>query len=360
MNHTRFTIYTSGVDEATPPGDIKTHALTRELYVRNCDCKMAGNLSSIYQTLISLLNLSQDSFYYKDEIVNTFLEKMEGTIGGKVSKHQGHLARHVLGAEMPAQMLAHILADKFQRSSVPQVVQEALTREVVESLLRHVVAQKFEQRVPSGDVYDEFILFLSGEQESLMEISYTKQQQKQKQKQQNKQRDSDTMEAFDKNHQLVVPIETDNYFQYTLTPETDFAKIALSLPLSFPIFSVSYTLGGRLHVINVYPTLQFLYSHYIQAAYITRDVKALVDNYKDPESFCAAFLEAVAVRTASDSDDSVLGVGKTVTLCGLSDEAYNGLVGMVISKVCCRPLTAAALFHSRLFSPRLIARVRAG
>ena len=48
--------------------------MTRQLYVRNCDCKMAGNLSSIYQTLISLLNLSNQSFYYCDEIVNTFLE----------------------------------------------------------------------------------------------------------------------------------------------------------------------------------------------------------------------------------------------------------------------------------------------
>jgi hypothetical protein len=35
-----------------------------------------------------------------------------------------------------------------------------------------------------GDVYDEFVAFLSGEQRSTMEISYTKQQQKQKQKQQ--------------------------------------------------------------------------------------------------------------------------------------------------------------------------------
>ena len=36
----------------------------------------AGNLSSIYQTLIALLNLSMQSFYHSDEIVNTFLEKM--------------------------------------------------------------------------------------------------------------------------------------------------------------------------------------------------------------------------------------------------------------------------------------------
>ena len=81
MNETLFTIYTSGVAvEAAESGgitgghvDIKAHALTRQLYVHNCDCKMAGNLSSIYQTLIALLNLSCDSFYYCDEIVNTFI-----------------------------------------------------------------------------------------------------------------------------------------------------------------------------------------------------------------------------------------------------------------------------------------------
>ena len=64
--------------------------------------------------------------------------------------------------------------------------------------------QKFEQRAPSGDVYDQFIRLLSGEQQSLMEISYTKQQQKQKQKQSNKNADADTMALFNKKHQLVV------------------------------------------------------------------------------------------------------------------------------------------------------------
>ena len=38
---------------------MRLQALTRRLYVRNCDCKMAGNLSSAYQTLIALLNLSK-------------------------------------------------------------------------------------------------------------------------------------------------------------------------------------------------------------------------------------------------------------------------------------------------------------
>ena len=81
MNDTQFRIYKSDLpsDLDLPGGelrDIKAHALTRTLYVRNCDRKMAGNLSSIYQTLVALYNLSQDSFYHSDEIVNVFIEKI--------------------------------------------------------------------------------------------------------------------------------------------------------------------------------------------------------------------------------------------------------------------------------------------
>lgn len=72
MNDTTFCIYKNNipaglVDESLGLGDIKTQPLTKLLYTRNCDCKMAGNLSSIYQTLIALYNLSQGSFYYCGE-----------------------------------------------------------------------------------------------------------------------------------------------------------------------------------------------------------------------------------------------------------------------------------------------------
>ena len=64
MNSTAFSIYKSGIQEyAAEHGrmqDIKSSGLSRVLYTRNCDKKVAGNMSSIYQTLISLLNLSQD------------------------------------------------------------------------------------------------------------------------------------------------------------------------------------------------------------------------------------------------------------------------------------------------------------
>ena len=35
---------------------------------------------------MSLCNLAQDRFYYCDEIVNVFIEKMERTIGDKVRR----------------------------------------------------------------------------------------------------------------------------------------------------------------------------------------------------------------------------------------------------------------------------------
>lgn len=47
--------------EAVPAADDLSG---RRLYVKNCDLRVAGNLSSIYQTLVSLHNLAQDRFYY--------------------------------------------------------------------------------------------------------------------------------------------------------------------------------------------------------------------------------------------------------------------------------------------------------
>ena len=67
--------------------NIRTLPYVRKLYVENCDRKVAGNLSSNYQTLISLFNLLNRKFYYKNEIVNVFLEKMLGTIDAKLQQH---------------------------------------------------------------------------------------------------------------------------------------------------------------------------------------------------------------------------------------------------------------------------------
>lgn len=54
--------------------------LSKQLYIKNCDTKVAGNLSSIYQTLISLYNLTERKYYYDNEMVNVFIMKMDGSI----------------------------------------------------------------------------------------------------------------------------------------------------------------------------------------------------------------------------------------------------------------------------------------
>ena len=175
-----------------------------------------------------------------------------------------------------------------------------------------------------------------------MEISYTKQQQKQKQKQQNKNQDSDTMDVFNKRNQFDLTIETDNYYQYTLSPDTDVPKIALGLPLSAPILSITYTpKGSGQQTINVYPTLQFLYSHHVQAEYITQEVKNSLmaptpSGYvADPAKFCARFLDAVAAQkqgaAQQGAGDFELAVGQMVVLHGLlSDAQYNGRRGQIV------------------------------
>jgi hypothetical protein len=350
MNHTHFSIYMSGVALEYESGvqDIKTHALTRQLYVRNCDQKMAGNLSSIYQTLISLFNLSKDSFYFCDSIVNTFLEKMTGTITNNVRTHAEQLERSVLRRSMPSRIFVQILGEKFKRSAAPEVAAlaaEPLSSQCVEQILREIIQQKFEQRVPSQDKFDAIIRLLSGEQQSLMEISYTKQQQKQKQKQQNKNQDSDTMDFFAKRHQLELSIETDDYYKYTSTPVEDIPKIALSLPIPVPIISIAYALAdGKPRAINVFPTLQFLYSHHIQAEYVTQEVKdaALLstraDFVHDPEAFCRHFVAAAAsykhsnsLAGAYESSNDEFAVGQLVELHSyVKLTEYNGQRGKIV------------------------------
>ena len=58
---------------------------------------MAGNISSMYLTLIALFNLSEESLYYRDSIVNTFIEKMDMTITRSVSTLEKQLVHNILG-----------------------------------------------------------------------------------------------------------------------------------------------------------------------------------------------------------------------------------------------------------------------
>ena len=154
MNQTEFSIYKSDIPDSLQDNDgvahdIKSLELTRLLYVANCDRKMAGNISSIYLTLIALFNLAQESFYYNDKIVNVFLDKMEDTINREGICTREGTSPYVLGNVVPAGILQHIVTDKFKKSSSAVVSQERLDEAKLEMLLRHIVRQKYEQRKPS-------------------------------------------------------------------------------------------------------------------------------------------------------------------------------------------------------------------
>jgi hypothetical protein len=125
------------------------------------------------------------------------------------------------------------------------------------------------------------------------------------------------MEAFSRRHQLEIQFETSNYYKMALTPEADLSKIALSLPIPVPITTICYALeDGTLRSINVYPTLQFLYSHHIQAEYISPEVKDAAsapiqpDFVYDAAAICKRFLSQVAGHSVSQSPDVQLTAGQ--------------------------------------------------
>jgi len=315
MNYTHFNIYKSDIPEemnceGALARNIRNLKLTRLLYVTNCDRKMAGNISSIYLTLIALFNLSEESFYYRDSIVNTFLEKMEMTISKSVSSLEKQLIQKVLGTPVLSHILQNILIDKFEKSpdkAVSNFSSGGPTDSLLEKTLCQIVKQKFEQRVPTGDISDQLILFLSGEQKSLLEISYTKQQQKQKQRQKNKTQDSDAMGIFNEKHQLSLSFTTTDYLRDTCNPRNDKTKRILTQPISVPILTIAYTVGTRQGTINVYPTLQFLYSHHIQQDYITDEVKRQATEFKESNAkgcFKEFLAKAEEIYYEHNSNDS--------------------------------------------------------
>jgi hypothetical protein len=175
-----------------------------------------------------------------------------------------------------------------------------------------------------------------------MEISYTKQQQKQKQKQMNKNQDSDTMEVFDKRHQLPIEVTMPDYFEYTRMPSTDLPRVVLGLPLAIPIMQMTYEIGGCRQAIRVYPTLQFLYSHHIRPDYITPAVKALVDFGQADvsadfiEDYCKRFVATTQQDAESHAHEESATpvsenlVGKVVELHSLMQDTYNGRRGRVV------------------------------
>merc|ERR1711865_380686 len=85
------------------------------------------------------------------------------------------------------------------------------------------------------------------------------------------------MESWDKRNQILI----------------NAPKNALNLPIAVPIFKLSYALDGQRRYVNVYPTLQFLYSHHVQAEYITAQVREDLKSFDEPSNFCARFFASV-------------------------------------------------------------------
>jgi len=269
MSATTFTIYLSGysMEYGKEAADVCSWRLTRDLYIKNCDMRTAGNLSSIYQTLVAVSNLSRKQFYHEGDIVNDFLERMAGCLPQKVDELAQKFNRDVFGDEVCASIVSNILKSKFSVATDASVRAVDPSPSVVQRLLVELSRAKHEVRINSNDVFDPVVAFLSGDaNDEGQEISYTKQQQKTKQKQQNKNRDSDTMEAWDRKHQMPLSFEESDY--YASCRSGDKVAQCLHLPIPKACFRLSYTSLGKRRTVRVFPTVQFVYSHHIKPEYV--------------------------------------------------------------------------------------------
>lgn len=109
--------------------------------------------------------------------------------------------------------------------------------------------------------------------------------------------------SLPKKQQMLFKSKTANYYDDTVDSEKDPIKAMLSLPVSVPIFTVQYSAGGKTNTINVYPTVQFLYSHHIMPRYIDSDVHFLLNNQSsDKNQFCSDFLAEVTKESKSEEN----------------------------------------------------------
>jgi hypothetical protein len=70
----------------------------------------------------------------------------------------------------------------------------------------------------------------------------------------------------------------------------------LNTPFRVPILSLDYTVDGRCQTINVYPTMQFLYSHHIRQEYIDDELRSIVNEKRDFEEHFDIFIDTVKQR----------------------------------------------------------------
>jgi hypothetical protein len=306
MNDTCFTIYLAGysMEYGREAADVCAWRLTRDLYIKNCDMRTAGNLSSIYQTLIAVTNLANQRFYHEDDIVNDFLERMSGLLPDKVDQLARKFAAEIFGHRVCAGIVCNILRSKFAVSTSEYVRNVAPSEDVVKRLLVELARAKHEVRITSNDVYDYVVAFLSGDaNDEGQEISYTKQQQKQKQKQQNKNMDSDTMESWDKRHQLPLAFEESDYYQASKRGE-DRVSSCLALPIPKACFRVAYTTMGRRRTIRLFPTVQFVYSHHIKPQYVDEALRSAVKAGLRQPDVRSWFWKCIETGDAQEEDDA--------------------------------------------------------
>merc|ERR1712232_576356 len=104
----------------------------------------------------------------------------------------------------------------------------------------------------------------------------------------------------------------------------------LSLPVSFPIFTANYSAGGKTRVVNIYPTIQFLYSHHIVQQYINQDVQTLLNHRPDKTQFCADFVASVTknLKREEHDDDPEKKFRTEVKLSGIKQNSQFSLVGI--------------------------------
>jgi hypothetical protein len=98
---------------------------------------------------------------------------------------------------------------------------------------------------------------------------------------------------------------------------------ALGLPLAKPIFKVRYTVKGERRYINLFPTVQFLYSHHIMAEYISSEVRELA---AEIETSSAPRVREQFLRTVDDiaQADVTKGLGGGGTSGGGSSSWSSG------------------------------------
>ena len=105
-------------------------------------------MSSIYQTIISIYNLTRRQIYYDNDLVNIFLLKMDGSIKDRLDYHFEEVKDKVCvqrgGKAAFLKIFYNILKDKFLINDNLQKNVELNDIDMLESIIEYIIQQKFE------------------------------------------------------------------------------------------------------------------------------------------------------------------------------------------------------------------------